>query len=171
MTVKKKKFPVLVDNEFSRINYLANYDGDYLKFDYETGEVLCGSGCNNSQFYLQEISSLISRSGVLMASIIDDFSHRGVSGDMSYLGFTLIYPNQVSKELEVHGARCFRQFVCGILGLCNISELIHSNNYPEVLVKFDINGEIIAIGDINGNEYLYITENGYELIDERQKKR
>lgn len=167
----EKKFPVLVDNDFSRINYIANSSGDYLKFDYQTGEVLSGSGCDVSQFVQKEISSLISRSGVLMASIIDKYNHRAVSGDMSYLGFTEVYPNQENKELEIRGARCFKDFVCGILKLCNMKELIQSNNYPEVSVKFDAKGNIIAIGDIEGREYLYIIEHGYELIDGERRKR
>lgn len=168
---QEKSFSVLVDNEFSRINCIANYNGDYLKFDYATGEVLTGSGCDTSQFFSQKISSLLSRSGVFTASIIDKYSHRAVSGDMSYLGFTEIYPNQDNEELEIKGSRCFKEFVCGILDLCNINELIQSSNYPEVSVKFDSNGNIIAIGDIEGNEYLYITENGYKLINGKQRKR
>lgn len=167
----EKKFPVLVDNEFSRINYIANSNGEYLKFDYVTGEVLRGSGMDVSQFFLNQISSLVSRSGVLMASIIDKYNHRGFSADNAYLGFIPIYPNQNDKELEIYGSRCFKEFVYGILSLCNIKELIQSNNYPEVSVKFDLNGNIIAIGDIDGNEYLYITKNGYDLINGNQRKR
>lgn len=167
----QKAFPVLVDNPFSRINYVANSNGNYLNFDYQTGEVLSGSGCDVSRFIPKKISSLISRSGVLMAGITDGCSGRHVSGDKSYLGFAPIYSCQQNKELEICGARCFKEFICGILGLCNINELIHSNNYPEVSVEFDFNGNIIAIGDIEGNEYIHITENGYELINGKQRKK
>ena len=76
-----------------------------------------------------------------------------------------------NKELEICGARCFREFVCGILKLCNLKELIQSNNYPQVLIKYDSNGNIIAIGDIDGNEYLHITSNGYEFVNENSKRR
>ena len=167
----EKIFSVLVDNEFFRINYIANSNGDYLKFDYETGEVLGGSGLDVSQFVPKQISSLVSGSGVLMSSVTDKYSHAGVSGDNAYLGFVPIYPNQNNKELEVYGEQCFKNFIYGILNLCGIKELIQSNNYPEVSVKLDSDGNIIAIGDIEGKDYLYITENGYELITGSQRKR
>lgn len=168
---KEKSFPILVDNEFSRINCIANYNGDYLKFDYITGEFSKGSDCDISQFYEQKITGLYSRSGVFATSIEDKFNHRAVTGDMAYLGFTPIYPNQEDEKLEIYGAKYFKQFVCGVLSLCDVKELIQTNNFPEVSIKFDSKGEIIGIGDRNNTEYLYITELGYELIDGNLKKR
>lgn len=169
---QEKTFPVLVDNEYSYINYISNNNGEYLKFDYQTGEVLCGSGCDVSELVPKKISSLVSRSGVLMVSVIDNYSHRAVSCDMSYLGFSPVYEGGVvSEEQEHRGARYFKEFVYGILQLCGIRELIQSNNYPEVSVEFDSNGNIIGIGDIIGDEWLYITENGYEFVEKKRKKR
>lgn len=168
---QKKSFPILVDNEFYRINCIANTNGEYLKFDYATGEVLSGVGCDVSQFCKREISSLISQSGALFAEITDKFSRRAVSGDLAYLGFSPIYAGQATETQEQYGARCFKNFVCGMLKLCGVRELVQSNSYPEISLKYDSNGNVIAIGNIEGNEYLYITETGYELINEKQKRR
>lgn len=168
---KKKAFPVLVDNEFYRIKCLANSRGECLIFDYVTGEVLSDKVCDISNFCKKEISSLVSQSGMMMASVTDKYSHRAVSGDMAYLGFSPIYPIYATEEREQYGASCFRKFVSGILNLCDVKELIQSDNHPEVSIKFDENGNVIAIGNKDGSEYLYITDNGYEFCEEKVKKR
>jgi len=167
----EKKLPILVDNGFSKIKCIANSNGDCLKFDWETGEITYGKNCDISKFIPQNVSGLISTSGVLIANITVPLEARSIVANMSYLGFTELYPLQKDKELEILGAQYFKNFIYNILKLCNTKELIQSKNYPEVSIKLDKNSNIIAIGDITGNEYLYITENGYEFIEERKRKK
>ena len=167
---QKKSYPILVDNEFFRIDSIANADGEYLRFDHNSGEVIRGNGCDVSSYCQRNISKLESRSSVFMASITDDYSHRAVMADLAYFGFEPLYGSTVQKEKEELGATNFRTFVVGILELCNVNELIQSHNYPEVSINFDSDNNIIGIGTTDKQECLCISPSGYELVGRKRIK-
>lgn len=167
---QKKAIPMLVDNEYGFIDYIANEDGDYLKFDYKTGEVLNGSGLDVSDFIEAGITSLESKSLSIIAEVSVGLARRGLIGSV-YRGFSPLYSREVTEEQEKNGARSFKEFVYGVLRVCKFSELIQSNTYPEVSVKLDSNGNVVAIGNLEESEYLYNSDNGYEFVEGEQKIR
>ena len=172
---KSKCFPVLVDGEIGHIRTIANSSGNYLNIDYNTGKISNGTGCDISHFHKEYVLRIVSRSGCLIADVIDDlpekriYAQRGVTADSSYVGFQPIYNRPVTAEQEKFGAITFRTLVCGILDLCNANELIQSTSYPEVAVKMDSTGRIVAIGNPDTNEYLSITDSGYDLSEGNQE--
>ena len=145
------EIPVLTDASMTRVNAVCNEDGEYLSIDRDANMEL-GFGYDTSKCEKRQITGLESKSGIISAQLLGDWSIQYFQAPMAYRGFKEIYDFPVSDEDEKTGADYFQCFVTQILNIGKVKELIpNKNKMPVILVNVDDNGKINAIGNTNGD--------------------
>ena len=165
----KKDYNVFVKAKPTRIEIISDEEGNYLRIDPETAELTIGERLDISGLEKRKITGIQSKSGVVFINTRSDYLIQSMSGDYSYLGFKKLYSRFTTKDEEEKGAKFFKDFITQILKICKIDDLIEDSTIKrKVQVELDDKGQIISIGNEQGNTWIELKNNEYEIIDEER---
>lgn len=167
LTNKRISSHILVKRSPTRIESIANDEGDFLTIDNDA-KISYGKGVNVDDYESGTLTSLTSKSGILMAGINIGFESQYFQAPSAYIGFKPVYDVDLSLEQQTFGANYFAAFIYHILKICKIDNLIEQNcsQCPEVSIELNNDGKIISLGDKNGKIWLSKADGIYTLSQE-----
>ena len=162
---QKIEIPALKRGSFTRVESIANFDGEYFSIDQDAN-MSFGKIDDLSEYEPVIVAGFESKSGVLSLELKQKYSVQYFQIPEVYLGFDLVYDLDSDKERELCGANKFMFAVCSIMKVCNISDLLNFGN-KNLLVSFvlDEDGRISAIGNLEQSCWLNNEDGKYILSD------